>query len=604
MACLVSDRTQFLESSLEMKTGKNMNKNLQIITILSMHFLLLTACGGPRFNLAPVKTVDPDMENIPTPDNKEENQIWDLADMTFFYQVEKVLDLNWSARKIGKGLHLVKGKPADNINVLDEAPNSSWYTNRHYHNPMTIEELKKGPNVTDGPEPNGPWTIVAGKFEGGTTGFTIKDANGEYYILKFDAPRFVGMGSSAEVISTKILYACGYNVPQNTVEYFDPSIFRIGETAKVAEGGSKRPMTPADLKALVDPIPRTKDGHIRALASKYVDGKPVGIWNFRGRRNDDPNDRVNHEHRREIRGLRTIGSWLSDEDRRAANTLAVYATHPETGNKYIKHYVLDMGSTLGSNNIIPHAPKYGNEFLIDPRTIGLQWLTLGAWVKPWEFETGHLNPEFPSVGYYESEIFNPGEWYPTYANPAFEYTTYRDAFWGAKIVMAFTDEQIRVIVETAKMPDPAAQEYLIKTMIERRDKVGRYWFERMNPVDKFRFERQGDRLILAFNDLAIDGNLESAEGTKYICTLSCIDKGLHRQSAVDEPAILISENGEGFFDEMLAENTFKKEEDKIFSVEIRTQRNEAQVTNSVFVYFYYAGAGKADPRVVGVIRKQ
>lgn len=571
-------------------------------TLLLVAFLLLN-CSGPKYSLAPIKTSDPDRMDIPKPDQKEENQYWDLADYTFFYQVEKVLDLGWSAKKIGKGLNVASGKPADNLNVLDEVPNSSWYTNRHYHNPMSIEELKRGPNVTDGPDYKTPWMITSGKFEGGTPGFTIKDGQGDYYIIKFDAPTFQEMGSSAEVISTKILYACGYFVPQNTIEYFDPTTLKIGETAKVEENGQKRQMTQGDLVAMLETTPRRADGKIRALASKYVNGRPVGVWNYRGTRNDDPNDRVNHEHRRELRGLRSISSWLSDADRRAANTLAVYTTDPESGNKYIQHYLLDMGSTLGSNNIIPHAPKYGNEYLIDPRTIGLQFITLGAWVKPWEFDFRNLNPEFPSVGYYESEIFDPAEWYATYPNPAFEYTTFRDAFWGAKILMAFKDEQIRAIVGEAQMSDKRAEEYLIKTIIERRDKVGRYWFDKMNPVDKFRFERKGEALYLVFNDLAVDGKIEKAADSKYLYTLSYKDKGLHHQKSVENSVLLISKNGNGFFDEILQKNQFNREEEKIFSIALQTQRNDKKLSKVVDVYFYYPGF-QNEPRVVGIKRHE
>ncbi|MFQ5637241.1 MAG: hypothetical protein ACE5IR_04525, partial [bacterium] len=527
--------------------------------ILFFVTFVVFGCGGSRqFTLAPIKTFDPDNADIPAPKNKEENQVWDIVNMTFFYQIEKALDLNWMARKVGTRLHLVKGRPADNVNRLDEVPNSSWYTNRHFHKRMTIEELQRGPNVTDGPDQNGPWTIIAGKFEGGTTGFTIKDSRGDRYILKFDPPAFQEMGSSAEVITTKFFYASGYNVPQNTVEYFDPGILQIGETAKVEEGGFKRPMTKEDLEAMLKPIPRRADGKIRTMASKFVDGRPVGVWLFKGTRSDDPNDRVHHEHRRELRGLRTISSWLSDEDRRAANTLAVYTQDKKTGSKYIKHYLIDMGSTLGSNNIIPHAPKYGNEYLVDPRTIALQFITLGGYVKPWEFESS-ANPEFPSVGYFESKIFNPGKWYPTYPNPAFEYATYRDAFWGAKIVMSFSDADIRAIVETAKMSDSRAREYLITTLIGRRNKIGKYWFERMNPLDKFKIERRAGRTVLTFHDLAVDGKLESSAETKYIYTLSYRKKGKHKQAYVESPAIPISGDGQNFIDEAVSKNDLKKE---------------------------------------------
>ena len=581
--------------------------------ILFFIILIIFGCSSHKFTLAPIKTFDPDNKNIPAPKDIKENQIWDIADMTVFYQIEKVLDLNWSARKIGKGLNLVKGRSADNVNALDEVPNSSWYTNRHYQNRMNLEDLQNGPNVTAGPDQSGLWLIWLAKTEGGTPGLFIRDAKGDAYILKFDAPQFQEMGSSAEVISTKFFHAAGYHVPQNTIEYFDPDILQVQEGVMIPVQGSERQMTTRDVEDLLRPIPRREDGKIRCLASKLVDGKVVGVWNYIGTRSDDPNDLVHHEHRRELRGLRTFASWLSDEDRRAANTLAVYTEDKETGNKYIKHFIIDMGSTMGSNNIIPHAPKYGSEYLVDPRTIALQFITFGLYVKPWEFEIEPLefigrkeDPNFPyfhSIGYYESEIFDPGDWYPTYPNPAFEYATYRDAFWGAKIVMSFTDEDIRAIVKTANYSNPKAEEYLIKTLIERRDKVGRYWFERMNPLDKFKFKQSNDVLTLTFNDLAVDGHLASAKDTKYIYTLSYNKKGLHKQEFVHAPKIPISANGAGFLDQILATNDIKNEEDKIFLIKIQTVRKGKKPSRAVDVYFYYPGQNK-EARVVGILREE
>ncbi len=569
------------------------------LTVLMIAFS--GGCGGGRqFTLAPIKTVDPDNADIPEPKVKEENQIWDIMDMTFFYQIEKLLDLNWTARKVGKIVHVAKGRQADDVNALDEVPNSSWYTNRHYHHRMTLEELARGPDVTAGPDQNGTWTIWKDKSEGGTPGFFIRDARGDTYILKFDSPQFQEMGSSAEVISTKILYACGYNVPQNTIAYFDPAILRVEKGVTVLDRGVRRQMTSEDVERLMARLPRRADGKVRCLASRFVDGKAVGIWNYRGRRKDDPNDLVAHEHRRELRGLRIISSWLSDEDRRAANTLAVYTRDPKTGHHYIKHYLIDMGSTLGSNNIIPHSPKYGNEYLVDPRTIGLQFITLGLYVKPWEFETAHLNPEFPSVGYYESRIFNPGAWFPTYPNPAFEYATLRDAFWGAKIVMAFRDEEIRAIVKTAQMSDPRAEAYLIKTLIERRDKIGRYWFARMNPLDKFRFVRDEDgRWTLMFHDLAVDGHLEEADSTRYHYALASKKAGLVKQAVAGHPAIQV----QGFCDKILASNRLTREKEKVFSAAIRTDRHGKKLSKRVTVYFYYPGNNRR-PRVVGIVREE
>lgn len=574
---------------------------LKILIFIILCTCIMNCSSTRQFNLAPIKTFDPDNVTIPPPKESEEFQIWDATQMTSIYQVEKALNLNLVLREIGKPFQISKNRQADNVNILDEVPNSSWFTNRHFQERMSLKALARGPNITDGPDKNGKWIITRGKFEGGTPGFTIKDSKGDYYLVKLDAPKCQEMGSSAEVITTKILYACGYNVPQNTAESINPDAFEIGETANVLEWGKKRKMTEQDLKKMLKDTPRDKNGKIRVLASKYVSGKPVGVWHFRGRRSDDPNDRVDHEHRRELRGLRVIGSWLNDADRRSANTLAVYTE--ENGQKFIKHYIIDMGSTLGSNNKFPHGPKYGYEYLFDPRTIGKSLVSLGLYVKPWEFEQRHLNPEFPSVGYFESEMFDPGKWVPTFPNPAFEKCTLRDAYWGAKIVMSFTDEEIRAIVETANLSDPAAKEFLIRTMIERRDKVGRYWFARMNPLDKFRIENHNGAVSLVFNDLAVDGKLNTADESKYLYELFHNDKQLHQEKTIDQASIIISEKGQGILDSFLKENKTSREEDKIFHVTIHTQRAKQLLSKAVTVYFYYPGVpGK--PRIVGIEREE
>ena len=137
--------------------------------------LIVPASSGakPLLTTAPIKWFDADSRTIPEPQEIEENQVWDIADHTLFFQVGKLLDLGWTARRIGNILNIAPPRQADNVNALDEVPGSSWYTNRHFLYPMTIGELQKGPGYAR-PDDSGPWEIVAGKFEGGTAGFTIK----------------------------------------------------------------------------------------------------------------------------------------------------------------------------------------------------------------------------------------------------------------------------------------------------------------------------------------------------------------------------------------------------------------------------------------------
>ncbi len=567
---------------------------------LLLAFLALAGCAGTQpYTTGPVKTFDPDNRDIPRPENARENQYWDPIDRTLFYQIEKPLDLNWLGRKLGQGLGLVGPKEAQNVNTLDEVPNSSWFTQRHFYFPMTEEALRRGPNVTDGPDLSA-WTVIAGKSEGRTKGFTIKDARGDRYIIKFDGPNFPELTSSAEVISTKIYHAAGYFVPQNTVTYFDPTILTLDPEAEVEIEGKERRMTDADLAAILDPQPRRADGTVRAMASKYVDGRPVGIWTFRGRKKDDPNDRVLHQHRRELRGLSVLGSWINDADRRNANTLSVYTTDvraPGDTARYIRHFVLDMGSTLGANGSGTHVVQHGQEYLFDPRTMAYQTLSLGLHVKPWEFQP--LVAFYPSVGYFTAEYFEPEDWVMVHPNPAYEYRTDRDGFWGAKRVMAFTEADVRAIVDEGQLTNPEAEEYLVQTLLARREAIGRYWFGRVNPLDRFAvtpvsFTERGRAFDLTFDDLAVTYGLEADAASRYRYRIYHDGTPLGDDGFADAPSVPVPALPAPARDSA-------DEDDRVLRVELVTLRDGQEPSEAVQVYLHFPTDGRA--RVVGIERE-
>jgi hypothetical protein len=82
--------------------------------------------------------------------------------------------------------------------------------------------------------------------------------------------------------------------------------------------------------------------------------------------------------------------------------------------------------------------------------------------------------------------------------------------------MSFTDEQLRAAVETGQYSDPEAAEYLLQTLIERRDIVGTYWFSRMAPLDNFELHNSpSGKQELCFEDLAVETGLEKSEGSQY-----------------------------------------------------------------------------------------
>lgn len=528
-----------------------------------------------------VKTFDPDTTRIEMPEEQPQYQYWDRIDNSIFHQLEKPLDLNRPVRFVGRKLGVSDKRQADNINKLDEVPESSWYTHRHYYEEMSPEELSNGPN-TVAPNTDGIWTIFRAKLEGANSGFFIEDENGNRYLIKFDGYNYPELTTAADAISTKIFYAAGYTVPESAIVYFDPDKVSIEEGVTIEENGEKRPMTMDDYRAIVAKRPANEEGNIRALASKFVAGIPLGPWNFEGTVKDDPNDRVAHEHRRELRGMRVISSWLNDTDRRDANTMAVY-----NDQGYIDHYVQDFGNTLGANGTSIHQPIQGQAYLIDPRYMLVSAISMGGYVTPWET----IEPEVshPSVGYFRADVFKPGRWVPTHPLPPFENMTLRDAFWGAKQVMSFSDEDIRAIVETGTYSDPEAAEYIIETLAQRRDKIGRYWFAKMNPLDQFKVQLQDNRLQLSFKDLSVSSGLVDASEHKYQVAIASENNTFSLRKEVYKPELEIELNDD-------------ISQDDVLRFEIKTLGSD--LTGDGKLVTVYVALNHDKNRVTGILREE
>lgn len=399
---------------------------------------------------------------------------------------------------------------AVNANTVDEVPDSSWYTNRLLTaRPPTVDEIARGSNVSGPPAP-GPWTIVSGKSDGITPGFTVRDTAGTIWFIKFDPPSNPEMATGAELISTKLFWALGYNVPENYPAVLDPAKLVIADTATFRDAlGKRRRLTRPDVDDFLAKGARLGDGLFRVIASRAVEGKPVGPFKYFGTRPDDPNDIFAHEHRRELRGLRAFSAWLNHDDSRSINSLD---TLVEVGGRtMVRHHLIDFGSTLGSASVTAQRARAGNEYIWEARPTLLTMLSLGFWVRPW---IKVRYPEFPAVGNIEAAYFWPDKWKPEYPNAAFDNARPDDLFWAARRVMAISDEAIRAVVRTAEFTDEGASNYLGDVIIARRDKVGLQWLTAVNPVVDFALAGDG---TLTFGNAAVDTRRATApEGYEVV----------------------------------------------------------------------------------------
>ena len=97
-----------------------------------------------------------------------------------------------------RGFSIPVPKRAGNINTVDEVPDSTWYTNRLGSRTLTPAEVAVGPDTNDGPAA-GAWLVTSSKSDGVTPGFTIKDARGDRWFLKFDPPGYRAMATGTEI---------------------------------------------------------------------------------------------------------------------------------------------------------------------------------------------------------------------------------------------------------------------------------------------------------------------------------------------------------------------------------------------------------------------
>jgi hypothetical protein len=465
----------------------------------------LAACASPpelpvaRFANAPPVLAVNDRLDVPAPPAPRE----------VFMDV-----YHWDAvvqRRVDRGLSLPRPRRALGSNALDEVPDSTWFTNRIGVRDMTLDELTTGPVTLDSPEPHKPWTIKSTKPGASDIGFIVDDARGVKFLIKFDPAGYPEQQTAAHVVVDKILWACGYNTTEDFIVHLRRDDLVLAPDATFTDVfGDKHRLDAALVDQKLHLVERMADGRYRALASRWIEGKSLGGHPAEGTRDDDRNDRIPHELRRDLRGARAVFAWLDHVDAQEGNSLDSWiADRSDPKLHYVKHYLLDFGRSFGMMASITHDPRYGHAYVIDLGAMAASLLEFGLVEHSWE---GRRAPPLRGVGLFEAASYDPGTWvavYPAYV--PFLLADRFDQFWASKILIRFTRDQLHALVETGRLTDPRAAEYVTDTLVARQRATAAYWFARVNPLDRFAI--YADRLC--FDDLAIAYRFAAATATRY-----------------------------------------------------------------------------------------
>jgi len=411
------------------------------------------------------------------------------------------------ARRAPHAMELERRSFAGDINALDEVPDSTWFTNRIGIRDLTTDDIHAAGRESFA-APKGPWTITGTKVGGASIGFLAKDAAGAKFVMKFDSNGAPDMQTGADVVAQKILWAAGFNTPEDLIVELGRNEMILSPKAKVEDVfGNKRPMTEKDLDEALGKVDHEAGGRYRALMSRYLGGEPVGGYSQAGRREDDPNDHVDHQDRRTLRAQRVFFAWLDNTDVKEDNGLDMWIA--DRGAHYLQHYLVDFGLALGVYGWDQTDPGDGYAKSVDLGYGFRSLIALGIWTRPWE---GAGAPPLRGVGRFEHVHYDALIWQDRYPYQPFDKTDEADGFWASKIILRFTEPQLRAAVEEGHYKDPAAVDYLVKELIQRQRKTAYQWFGLVSPLDHITVKDDG---TMCFDDL-MRVHFDGVGATRYV----------------------------------------------------------------------------------------
>jgi hypothetical protein len=459
--------------------------------------LSISAQSRPKFLSDDPLTREPDTQDA------SKTQSWDIG-----------LTADLTLNLFGKPGDPTPNVKAQNINTIDEVPDSSWFTNRIYARPISPDEVTRGANTIEGPAP-GKWTVIRAKTAGTAPGFTVRDEKGEIWFVSMDAKGYPVAATAANVIASRLFWALGYHQVETFISSIRPENVVIGDKTTIPSHGGRRPYTTGDLNDVFKRSHRNADGAYRVVAARGLPGRIIGGFKYYGTRPDDPNDIVPHEHRRELRALQVFGGWTNLVDMKAGNTIDSVIT--ENGRNIVRHYLQDVGSTFGTGSLHPREGDEGFEYIYDGGPTAKRLFTLGLYVRPWQTLDYQTVPE---LGNFTAEAYEPDEWKPRVPIGAVLRARADDTFWAALRVMAFTDEHIRAAVKQGQFTDPKAEPQLTEILAKRRDILGRHYTAKVNPLTKFALDGSG---VLTFENPAVRARYAEAPKGGYTASFARFD---------------------------------------------------------------------------------
>jgi hypothetical protein len=391
---------------------------------------------------------------------------------------------------------------ARNVNALEEVPDSTWFTNR------VVTPARAAIGACDGvAQPALPLLVTERKGEGTTPGLFVQDALGRHWLMKVDvfADR-PETSTAADAIGSRIYWTVGYNVPCNYVVWTPRDAIFVSPAAFSHDAlGQHVPFLHSDLESILDGGVNDRVRGVRLSASLVLEGEVIGPWPGTGVRDDDPNDAVPHEARRELRGERWLAAWLNHWDAREVNTLDTFVRVSHENAGFVRHYFVDWSDALGGHTALRR------------QTQSLGWLSMvSVPIGPQPWRSIHIDPEAPNLGYFTASPFDPMEWQPILPLPRFAHADIDDFAWMARRLARVGPEHVASIAATGAFSNPRVTDHLIRILVARRATLLREAFARRSPLADVSIE---DAQLCAV-DLGVESGVSEPLAVSYAAVLN------------------------------------------------------------------------------------
>lgn len=431
-----------------------------------------------RFADAPPVTEVADDEPIDVPLAIEVNDVVEFSDL-------------FVGRPLIEAMRTARRPPPGDINALDAVPRSSWYA------PVDVEPGSFEMAYAEGGPPVPPYRVLLERAPSGSGGIPVVDGLGRRFELRRDPPDRREVRTAAAAISARILRALGYHTPEVYVTDASPSDFSIApdERHPFSILSGMEPTDPEVVRKLlsknltdwIESAPPNSKDALRFSATRWPPGPDVGRTPVAGKRGDDPNDRVPHEHRRTLRGLKLAGAWLGMTRFTPHDLRDVYAGPP--GEGHLHHYVVGMDKSLGTESIIGKRPEQKNEMLL--------LATLGFAPDP---NIPPTQRKYVAIGAIGEEV-EPGAYGSALPFPPWDHTDGGDAYWMAKRIASISEELLLLAVRAGRVSNGTARRLLFELLLARRRQVVEWGYSQTTPCDVERADERGvvvvDRAALA-----------------------------------------------------------------------------------------------------------